>query len=118
MYGSSHSLFESNWDHDLSYLFVMQISPSIIIICWICMTKRSDNPWFQFDSTVVCAVTHIKKRIFPKLACFVIFPDHFLLPMRIGNLISIIKIFLFWQILCTKLGLNAEFKGNRVKHYH
>ena len=46
MYGSSYSLFESNRNHDLSYLFVIQISHSIIllvIICWICMTKKSDS---------------------------------------------------------------------------
>ena len=29
MYGSSYSLFESNWKHDLS---VMQISPSVILL--------------------------------------------------------------------------------------
>ena len=32
MYGSSYSLFESNWNHGLSYLFVIQISHSIIIL--------------------------------------------------------------------------------------
>ena len=31
MYGSSYSLFESNWNYDLSFSFVMQISPSIIL---------------------------------------------------------------------------------------
>ena len=32
MYGFSYSLFESHWNHDLSYLFVMQVSPSIILL--------------------------------------------------------------------------------------
>ena len=32
VYGSSYSLFESHWNHDLSYLIVMQISPSIILL--------------------------------------------------------------------------------------
>ena len=34
------------------------------------MTKKSDSSWFQFDSNVVCTVTHIRKRIFSKLASF------------------------------------------------
>ena len=92
MYGSSYSLLESNWNHDLSYLFVMQISPfynSTIIISCICMIKKSDNSWFQFDSNVVCTVTHIRKT---KLACYGILPDHFALRMRTENVISIIKI--------------------------
>ena len=60
------------------------------------MTKKSDSSWFQFDSNVVCAVTHnIRKRIFSKLACFVTFPDHFVLRMRIEKLISVIKIYDF-----------------------
>ena len=95
MYRSSYSLFESNWNRDLPYLFVIANKPfynSIIIICWICMTKKSDSSWFQFDLNVVCTVTHIRKRIFSKLACYVTFPDHFVLRMRIGNLISIMKI--------------------------
>ena len=75
------------------------------------MTKKSDSSWFQFDSNVLCAVTHIRKRIFSKLACYVTFPEHIVLRMRIGNLISIIKILLFWRTLCTKLCLNAELKG-------
>ena len=32
VYGSSYSLFESNWNHDLSYLFVMQINPFIVLL--------------------------------------------------------------------------------------
>ena len=32
VYGSSYLLFESNWNHDLSYLFVMKISPFIILL--------------------------------------------------------------------------------------
>ena len=92
MYGYSYSLFESNWNQGLTYLFVMQISHSIFIICWICMTKKSDSSWFQFDSNVVCTVTYIWKRTFSKLACYVTFADHFVLRMLIGNLISIIKI--------------------------
>ena len=52
------------------------------------MTKKSDSSWFQFDSNAVCTVTHIRKRIFPKLACYVTLPDHFVLRMHIGNLIS------------------------------
>ena len=32
VYGSSYSLFESNWNHDVSYLFVMQISPFIVLL--------------------------------------------------------------------------------------
>ena len=56
------------------------------------MTKKSDSSWFQFDSNVVCTVTHVRKIIFSKLACYDTFPDHFVLCMRIGNLISIIKI--------------------------
>ena len=91
---------------------------SINIICWICMTKKSDSSWFQFDSNVVCAVTHIRKRIFSKLACFVTFPDHFVLRIPIGNLISIIKILWFWRIVCSKLCLNAKFKRNQMKHSH
>ena len=56
------------------------------------MTKKSDSSWFQFDSNVVYTVTHLRKRFSSKLACYVTFPDHFVLRMRIGNLISIIKI--------------------------
>ena len=56
------------------------------------MTKKSDSSWFLFDSNVVCTVTHIRKRMFSKLACYVTFPDDFVLGMHIGNLISIIKI--------------------------
>ena len=81
------------------------------------MTKKSVSSWFLFDSNVVSAVTHIRK-YFSKLACFVTFPDHFVLGMRIGKLISKIKILWFWWILFTKLCLNAEFKRNRVKHSH
>ena len=55
------------------------------------MTKKSDSSWFQFDLNVVCTVTYIRKRIFSKLACNVTFPGHFVLLMRTGNLISIIK---------------------------
>ena len=55
------------------------------------MTKKSDNLWYQFDSNVVGTVAHIRK-IFFKLACYVTFPDNFVLRMRIGNLISIITI--------------------------
>ena len=51
------------------------------------MTKKSDSSWFQSDSNVVCTVTYISE-----LASYVTFPDHFVLRMRIGNLISIIKI--------------------------
>ena len=58
------------------------------------MTKKSDNSCCQFGSNVVCTVNYIKKRIFLKLACYVTFPDHFLLRMRIGNLISITKSFM------------------------
>ena len=94
MYDSSYSLFELNWNHSLSYLFIMQISRSInlLSICWICMTKKSDSSWIQSDSNVACTVTYIKKRIFSKLACYVTFLGHFVLHMRTGNLISIIKI--------------------------
>ena len=55
------------------------------------MTRKSDSSWFQFDSNVVCADTNIEKRFFSKLACYVTFPEHFVLRMLIGNLISIIK---------------------------
>ena len=43
--------YESNWNHELVYLFAMLNSPiyhSLIIVCWICETKKSS--WFQFDS--------------------------------------------------------------------
>ena len=33
------------------------------------MTKKRVSSWFQFDSNVVSAVTHIRKRIFSKLFC-------------------------------------------------
>ena len=91
---------------------------SIIIICSIFMTKKSDRSWFQFDSNVACTVTYISKRNFSKCTCCVTFPGHFMLRMRIGNLISVIKILLFWQILWTKLYLNAEFESNQVKDSH
>ena len=54
------------------------------ILCWY--------PHVLYYSNELCTVTHIRKRIFSKLACYVTFPDHFVLRMRIGNLISIIKI--------------------------
>ena len=56
------------------------------------MTKKGDSSWFQFDSNVLCTVTHIRKRSFSKLACYVTLTDHFVLRMRIGNLFSITKI--------------------------
>ena len=56
------------------------------------MAKKIDSSWFQFDSNVVCTVTYIRKRIFTKLASYVTFSDHFVLRMRIGNRIGIIKI--------------------------
>ena len=52
------------------------------------MIKKSDSSWFQFDSNVVLI---LGKYFFSKLACFVTFLDHFVLHMRTGNLISIIK---------------------------
>ena len=57
------------------------------MICWVCMTKKRDSSWFQFDSNVACTVIHISKRSFIKLAGDVTLPDHFVLRMRIGNLI-------------------------------
>ena len=53
------------------------------------MAKKSDNSCCQFDSNVACTVNYIKKMIFSKLACYVTFSDHFVLRMRIGNLITI-----------------------------
>ena len=32
MNGSSYSLVESDWNHELFYLFVMKISPSIVLL--------------------------------------------------------------------------------------
>ena len=70
MYGSSYSLFESNWNwnHDLSYLFVMQISPSKILLSYYMLDLHDKEEyrgsWFQYDSNVVCADTHIRKRFF------------------------------------------------------
>ena len=83
VYGSSYSLFESNWNHDLPYLFVMQISPSIIllsVICWICMAKKSDSSWFQFDLNVVCTVTYIRKQIFFIIRLLCHLPGPFCVP--------------------------------------
>ena len=41
------------------------------------MTKKSDSSWFQFDSDVVCVVTHIKKRIFFKIGLLCHLPGSF-----------------------------------------
>ena len=43
------------------------------------MTKKSDNSWFQFDSNVVCTVSHIRKTNFSELAFYVTFLDDFVL---------------------------------------
>ena len=56
------------------------------------MTKKSDSSWFQFDSNVVCTVTHIRKRFFSKLACYVTFPDHFVLRLCITLADSLHKV--------------------------
>ena len=83
------------WNHELLYLFVIQINPlydPIIITCWVCMTKKSNNSWFRFGSNVASNVAHIGKRNFLKFASYVIFLDHFVLLKHIGNLIIITKI--------------------------
>ena len=41
------------------------------------MTKKSDSSCFQFDSNVVCAVTHIRKRIFFKIGLLCHLPGPF-----------------------------------------
>ena len=41
------------------------------------MTKKSDSAWFQFDSNVVCTVTHIRKRIFFKIGLLCHLPGPF-----------------------------------------
>ena len=60
------------------------------------MAKKSDSSWFQFESNVACIVTYVSKIIFfHNGLCYVTFQDHFVLRMRIGNLIRIIKILHF-----------------------
>ena len=83
------------------------------------MTKKSDSSWFQFDSNVECTVTHIRKRMFSKLACYVIFPDHLVLRMRIGNLISISKFYQYNQMLREKIISTLNRNGKTfLKPYH
>ena len=41
------------------------------------MTKKSDSSWFQFDSNVVCTVTHIKKKDIFKIGLLCHLPGTF-----------------------------------------
>ena len=41
------------------------------------MTKKSDRSWFQFDSNVVCIVTYMRKRTFPKIGSLCHLPEPF-----------------------------------------
>ena len=41
------------------------------------MSKKRFSSWFQFDSNVVSAVTHVRKRIFFKIGLFCHLPRPF-----------------------------------------